>query len=160
MEFSHYAMNGRQSGQKGGSRMDERYIERIAEKHSDGLTGRELSFYTITNAMKSAIKEAIAELEKPVEDDVIVLAEKCLTIYEHESTEAACIRRISSLLQQYAESYHAKKCAEVLSSAADRAMAVYARDCEGCSPRLSDDCDERCPYIAKIRKAIMEVPRA
>jgi hypothetical protein len=110
------------------------------------------------------IEEALAELEKPAEDDIKELAfilegwNRAGWSFEHIAHDLVSYFGIRGFVN--AESYHAKKCEEVLISAADRAMAVYARDCEGCSPRLSDDCDERCPYIAKIRKAIMEAPRA
>ena len=39
--------------------------------------------------------------------------------------------------------------------AAIRAVNAYVKDCEGCSPILAEDCDERCPYIARLRAAIL-----
>ena len=92
--------------------------------------------------------------------NVLLNSKSIARFWLNEAINTERVEKLAVDIQQYSESYHAKKCAEVLISAADRAMSVYARDCEGCSPRLSDDCDERCPYIAKIRRAIMEAPHA
>ena len=55
------------------------------------------------------VGEAIAELEKPVDDDLRKTAEKVFSDCDGTwDTIGIC----TSYIQQYAESYHAKKCAE------------------------------------------------
>lgn len=69
------------------------------------------------------VSEAIAELEKPAYDDVMSLMPSIFgsrrDAFDYMGTEPD-YNKIASIIQQYAESYHAKKCAEQWISANER----------------------------------------
>lgn len=46
--------------------MKAKRIEQIAEEHADGLVGRELSFYTVTQAIERAIRKALKEEKRAI----------------------------------------------------------------------------------------------
>lgn len=56
------------------------------------------------------VAEAIAELEKPADDDAGLCAESCIAVWLSESTDRR--NDTAKIIQQYTKQYHTKKCTE------------------------------------------------
>ena len=91
------------------------------------------------------IREALAELEKPVDDkDADKVAsdiEEIQFLLNDGSVMARRHARMVDLIQQYAESYHAKKCAECDHTVwcATCGDPITIGVCENCVPDMFDD---------------------
>lgn len=80
--------------------------DKVKEALIMGLNAVESAGWTRSQEKEAQeIREALAELEKPAKDDVLQLASRwVLSSIDTES--------LAYDIQQYAESYHAKKCAK------------------------------------------------
>lgn len=118
------------------------------------------------------IEEALAELEKPAED-LLSLAEECCLLGNVEGApmDDENISECARLIQQYAESYHAKKCAECKHSTwcSFRGVPITIVTCENCSTYPCDKCakNETCDFEnyetqcnGKFLEPLPEAPRA
>ena len=91
------------------------------------------------------IEEALAELERPAECDANYVAERILNDCDGtRDTLSLC----ANYLQQYAESYHAKKCAEQWIDIAERLPEKFD---EYVCISMKDACPVHRPYVAVYR---------
>lgn len=94
-------------------------LGKVKEALIMGLNAVESAGWTRSQEKEAQeIREALAELEKPVDDDAISFAER-LWRDAYAMQRGDVNKKAAELIQQYAESYHAKKCAECEKEKAD-----------------------------------------
>lgn len=86
-----------------------------------------------------SVREAIVEISNRPDDDAGICAESCISIWLSESTDRR--NDTAGIIQQYAESYHAKKCAECKAFPENQncetctgngMQMIYPSQCTGC----------------------------
>jgi len=90
----------------------------------------------------------IAELEKPAENANLCAAS--LWDIEFPFTSHGWVSAASGIIQQYAESYHAKLEEEAIK----RAIWLYRETCGGCGEK----CVGECVHIRQLNAAITGIP--
>lgn len=96
-----------------------------------------LEYYaSADNMVVSAIlaREALAELEKPADEDSLELAMGLINGITLHGINDETAEIYSNLIQQYAEAYHAKKCGECVEQG-QKSHCDFCEDgdCEKCS---------------------------